>query len=80
MRKPYVVFAFDAERPGGGWEDVLQVDGEILYFATEKEAVKAGRAHLKINFPDSGKYQVVNVCDGTLIGIGGHRTNRKPRK
>jgi len=80
MTKPYVVFALEAEKPLGGWEDVLRKDGEVLYFATEREAADAGRAYLEFNFQNADKYQVVDIRDGKLVGTGGRKTGRRPQK
>jgi hypothetical protein len=51
-----------------------------MFFAVNKEAANAGRVYWKANFPNSGKYQVVDICGRKLIGIGGHKTGRKPLK
>jgi len=78
MTKPYVVFVFDTDKPLGGWDDVLKKDDEVLFFTTGREAADAGRAYWKANFPNSGKFQVIDVQSGKLEGTGGHKTGRKP--
>lgn len=68
----YIVFVFEADKPRGGWLDVVKnIDGQPKVFASFKEAADVGR-----DFSQS--YQVVELSSLKLIGVGGHQTGRKP--
>jgi hypothetical protein len=76
VNKPFVVFIFDVNKPAGGWEDVLCKENKVVRFEDADTAAKLARR----NLPKNGKYQVVDLRTGSLIGSGGHKTGRRPLK